>query len=541
MKPPYRVLYSNDTTNILTCQSPFNPKPGLQPDPETGKWGYHPSPFTAKMLEATVDETAGMGIDVHLLQPGVGWVPWWKSTIYPYEQHIAFMKAHTGMDPAADPFATYMAAGGDMVEVFTRRCRRHGMAPFISLRLNDSHGHEFLSLPPAEIPSWAWHCFSPVHVEHPEWRLRADLNDWSGRVLNWAIPAVRAHKFAFIKELIEGYDLDGFELDYLRHCNFFRPEETTHDERIAIMVGFVREVRAVLDRREARDGRHRWLGVRIPAYLGTHDALGIDVRAFADTGVELFNLSHYYFTEQFGDHAAIRQLAPDAAMYVEMCHTTHVGPHVNDESGYDQFSFRRTTPAQFYTTAHLAYARGLDGVSTFNFVYYRPHGAGPRGPFNEPPFAIHRGCADPAFVARQPQHYFLAPIWNEPPAPRPLNDPTEPWNPRKIAPGEAMTLTLDLAPPTGGWQRAGRLRLQADEELGESRWQCRFNGVSLTETGERTEPYENPYPPLLGTDEQHRAWVVPAVLLADGENTVRLTYTRGDRTVRVMFVDLAVA
>jgi hypothetical protein len=546
-KAPYRVLYSNDTSNILTCQSPFNPRPGAQPDPETGKRTYRPSPFTAEMLEASVDETAGVGINAHLLQPGLGWVAWWKSAAYPFEEHIRFMKARTGMDPAADPLAAYTAAGGDMVDVFVSRCRRRGLAPFVSLRLNDSHGHEFVGMSRADIPGWAWQALSPTHVEHPEWRLSADLDDWGGRVLNWAIPEVRAHKFAFIRELIEGYDLDGLELDFMRHCKFFRQEETTREERRAIMSSFVCEVRAVLERREARDGRHRWLCVRIPAILSTHDALGIDVGAFAEAGAEMFNLSHYFFTAQFGDHAAIRKLAPQAAMYLEMCHTTRAGPDVRDDmpppkwrSGYDLFTYRRTTPTQFYTTAHLAYARGLDGVSTFNFVYYRPHGIAARGPFNEPPFEIHRGCADPAFVARQPQHYFLAPTWNDPPALRPLNDPAQPWEARPIAPGETATFTLDLAPPQEGWRQGGRLRIQADADLGNSRWTARFNGADLAETADRAEPYSNPYPPLLGTPAQHRSWTVPASLLKDGINAIEIAMTAGDAPIKLVFLDLAV-
>ena len=75
---PYHVLFSSDTTNILTCKSPYNERAGLRLDPAKGKPTYHPCGFDASKLEVTVDETAGMGADVHMLQPGMGWVPWWK-------------------------------------------------------------------------------------------------------------------------------------------------------------------------------------------------------------------------------------------------------------------------------------------------------------------------------------------------------------------------------------------------------------------------------------------------------------------------------
>ena len=34
-----------------------------------------------------------------------------------------------------------------------------------------------------------------------------------------------------------------------------------------------------------------------------------------------------------------------------------------------------------------------------------------------------------------------------------------------------------------------------------------FNGVELAETPDRSEPYANLYSPLLGTPEQHHAWM----------------------------------
>src|SRR5271170_699039 len=115
MKPPFKVLYSNDTTNIEQCTSPFN----------NIRWTHKgpPKPFTARMLEATVDETVGTGIDVHLLQPGGGWVPWWKSKIYPFADHVKFMKERYGREPTDSGFAKFMAEGGDITQVFLDRCR----------------------------------------------------------------------------------------------------------------------------------------------------------------------------------------------------------------------------------------------------------------------------------------------------------------------------------------------------------------------------------------------------------------------------------
>ena len=75
-KTPFRVLFSNDTTNITSNTSPFH------------KRGEH---FTEDKLRASVDETAG-NCDVHMLQPGGGRVPWWKSKVAPADEYYRWLQ-----------------------------------------------------------------------------------------------------------------------------------------------------------------------------------------------------------------------------------------------------------------------------------------------------------------------------------------------------------------------------------------------------------------------------------------------------------------
>ncbi|MBI5821983.1 MAG: hypothetical protein HZA88_23665 [Verrucomicrobia bacterium] len=508
-KPPFRVLYSNDTTNTLSCVC---------------SWHKKGEPFRAAQLAASVDEVAGTGVDAHLLQPGVGWIPWWKSKVYPAEEHYRWFTERTGLE--ADSFGKYMLAGGDMVKVFIERCRKTGQTPFISLRMNDGHHLENAGAKDRRAV-WA----SKFYVEHPEYRLGPDPAKWEQHVLNWAIPEVRAHKFAFIRELCENYDFDGFEMDFMRHYSYFQLDKTTREQRCGIMTAFVRQVRELLDR-TARDGRRRWLCARVPAYISAHDALGMDLPAMVEAGLDMINLSASYFTVQQTDLAAIRRSVPQAAVYLEMCHSIWNGRKPVGK-GYDTFPFRRATPEQFYTAAHLAYARGADGVSAFNFVYYREHGGPGRGPFAEPPFHVFKHLGDRSWLAQQPQHYFLASGWGNPFAkPSVL--------PRKMKAGQTETFTLDLAPPAGGWQRGGRLRIQDEDSLGESRWTARLNGKELVATDDVSEPYPNPYPPMLGKPDEMRAWKVPPSLLKEGPNRFEFTMAEG-KPVKLSFLDLAVA
>ena len=95
-----------------------------------------------------------------------------------------------------------------------------------------------------------------------------------------------------------------------------------------------------------------------------------------------------------------------------------------------------------------------------------------------------------------------------------------------------------MAPPSGGWAKPGRLRIQASEDLGNSRWTCSFNGQQLTETPDRSEPYANPYPALLGGPKNHRAWLVPPGLPRDGANQIELSLQEGSPG-KIVFLDLA--
>lgn len=491
-------------------------------------------------MEATVDETAGIGIDVHILQPGMGWVPWWKSQSYPIADHVKFLKERFGLDVSQmDGFSQYVASGGDIVQVFVDRCRKHGITPFVSLRLNDGHGHEFTKMRDNgdEIPTWASMCLSPTHIEHPEWRIGPNLNDWDQRSLNWAIPEVREIKFAYIREIVEQYDIDGFELDFMRHTSFFNLSQTPEDERIAIMADFARRVRELLDRTES-PGRHRWLCARIPGLVDVHTRLGIDVRRMADAEVDMFNVTsgNGFFTEHQMDLSDIRDAAPECSFYLEMTHHSRQGDFATSKHTYDSSIQRLTTPQQFYTGAHLAYERGYSGVSTFNFVYYREHGIGleSRGPFTEPPFEVFNQLSEKDWLAQQTQHYILADAWNRPPS-------VKRQLPRALLSGVCRhsAFHLDMAPPIGGWKQPGRLRIQSPENLTGRKIEAVWNSVDLMPTEDRSGPSDSRWPQLLGTPEQHRAWNVPANIIRDGVNYLDLRLCEGP-PVEIVFLDVAI-
>ncbi|MDR0352341.1 MAG: hypothetical protein LBI02_02940 [Opitutaceae bacterium] len=515
---PYRVVYSNDTTHILACTSPYH---------KQGE-GFRP-----EMLESSVDEVSGL-VDAHFLQPGVAWVPWWKSAVYPAREHYRWFEERYGVPP--DTWGEYMLAGGDLVELFVQRCRFRKQAPFVSLRLNDVHYKEYVNAPKGTpISIYASQGLSRFYEQNQKWRIGDNMDDWMLRGLNWAVPEVRAHKFAFLEEICANYDIEGIELDFMRYFSYFQLNRTTPRERCAIMTAFVADARTMLDRTTRAGRGRRWLAARVPALTVTHDILGIDLPAMVEAGLDVATLSTNYFATQQSDLPAIRKSIPSATVLNEVTHVVSVGkpvklPGAREGDFYDTRRDRRATPQLLATAAHLAYANGADGVSVFNFPYYREYGVPHQGPFSEPPLHMLGLLGERdrlALIARQ--HYILTPGWRGPGFKQPL--------PRAFTAGEPETFVLNFSPPVTGWRNVGRLRIQGESSLGISSWSIRLNGYALRSTPDVSEPYANIYTQQLGSPGELRAWFVRPDALVAGVNTLEIMLEKGSAP-RITCIDL---
>jgi hypothetical protein len=146
----------------------------------------------------------------------------------------------------------------------------------------------------------------------------------------------------------------------------------------------------------------------------------------------------------------------------------------------------------------------------------------------EPPYHVFNIIRDPELVAQQPQHYYL---WRTD-----AND--------KRFSGISFisdSWEIDMDPPTGGWQQDGRLRIQsaeADAFLTQT-WRVSLNGHLLTSSSDISEPYPSPYQEgLAPSDDYIRAWNVPASILVDGINEIKIEKDFMDGTPS--FLDIAI-
>jgi hypothetical protein len=164
--------------------------------------------------------------------------------------------------------------GLDAYAVWIARCREKQISPWLSMRMNDVHD---VDDPISYIHSSFW-------VKHPEyWRVPGSTGSWVDRALDYGIPEVREHHMAFVRELLERYDPDGLELDWMRFGYHFKPGR--EKEGAEILTGFMREVRALTKEWSSKRGHSIKLGARVPAHPDAAVGLGMDGVAWAREGL----------------------------------------------------------------------------------------------------------------------------------------------------------------------------------------------------------------------------------------------------------------
>ena len=161
--------------------------------------------------------------------------------------------------------------------VLAADCRQRGIPFFGRVRMN-SH-----------------YVIDPVHPGYGRFRReRPDLligrpgETLPEKSLEWAIRTGKDFAFAEVRdymetvicETFERFDVDGVELDFMRHPGWFRVEEARANAYL--MTDLVRRVRDRLRRAGEARGRKLWAIVRVPPTLADSLRTGLDVAAWID-------------------------------------------------------------------------------------------------------------------------------------------------------------------------------------------------------------------------------------------------------------------
>ncbi len=180
------------------------------------------------------------------------------------------------------------------------------------MRMNDIH----------DVPNTKSYMHTSFWVEHPEfWRVPNDTSGgWTVRALDFGHPEVREFTMDFVKELLERYDPEGLELDWMRFGWHFKAGEEAAGAEI--LTQFMREVRALTKAWGEKRGHEIKLGARVPAHPDAARGLGMDGVRWAKEGlVDMlvpcpfwtssdFDIPVELWREQLGDAAEKIVIAP---------------------------------------------------------------------------------------------------------------------------------------------------------------------------------------------------------------------------------------
>ncbi|MCX6991943.1 MAG: hypothetical protein NT011_02250 [Kiritimatiellaeota bacterium] len=251
-----------------------------------------------------------------------------------------------------------IAQGTDPLQVMVDFCKAKDIEIFWSMRMNDTHDYSWT-------PEKGYPLFPKLKEQHPEWLLGSYSNKppygaWSG--VNYALPEVRDYCYRFFEEVCQNYNVDGVEMDFCRHLQYFPSVSNggqASDKDREMMTELLRRIRTMTEREGLKRGRPFLIAARAPDSAEYSRNLGLDIKQWMKEGlIDCFIGSDYFQLNQYGYQVDL------AHKYGVKCYPglsdTRVGGF---GKGGDQ---QRASDASYKARAMNVFAQGGDGVYIFN-------------------------------------------------------------------------------------------------------------------------------------------------------------------------------
>ena len=413
---------------------------------------------------------------------------------------------------------------GGPVTVISRLCREAGMRFFPSVRMNEHYDIDEAA------PNYGRlrRGHPELLIGHADGELPPGTLEWGIRTgLNYAEAGVRAHMLKILFELIDRFDIDGIELDFMRHPAFFRIEQAFAHRYLA--TDLVRRVRSRLDEAGAARGRRLELAVRVPPTLADSRRIGLDAGLWMREGLADILIAGGGFIPFETPVASFVEEARGTGCRVLGCFEA-LRPMLNRDE-------MRAAAARYW-------ALGIDGLYFFNY-YSMP---------NEWKREFVAELADPAKLAGGNRRYQVDRSGRELPDSQlgfsffnAIPRAQLPVRLQETVPGRGTSLAIDLSGEDPAAAASAVLGLSFETSgdgvpAGQRTVSLAINGHRLdweegaapaaawTET--RYDADWNEYPSRLAETpleaEEQVEFAVPPSLLAPGTNRVEIALEKGD-------------
>ena len=370
-----------------------------------------------------------------------------EGTTAGYESTVREQQRYWETGETAAGLARAIAAGNDPPRVAVAEAHARSLEVFYSFRIN---GHED-SYIPAEVPAFK--------KDNPEFTLKGEVPDKVWAALNFAVPAVREQRLAVIREVLDKYDFDGIEIDWLRSPYYF-PQHREYRYRY-LLTDMMRAFRRMVDERSRELGRPLALAARVGESIEASLMDGLDVETWAREG--LLDILVLGSGATVCDIAGFRRLTAGTKIRIYPCIYAY---------GHGPSAYAHPYPAEIVRAIAANYrAQGADGVYTFNW------GAGPQPLLREIGASATLAETDKLFIAEI--GYDKAP---DPYYPHSFLFSPLPAELRQVHADTPLSVPLDVADPVqaaAGTLAELRLRVMLENATATDRVALSLNGHEL--------------------------------------------------------------
>ena len=433
--PQPRIMFENDSRHTLTYM-------------------YEP-PIQKEEYEAAIDELLGTPVEALVFNLGYG-----NAFLHGTE-----VGDRWGPDAAAtEPFRP---GGGRQWEhlVFHRAYRNakklidEDNDP-LHIICNHAHANGMLVYPSLQVQA--------AGLPHLSLGARGDLDpDFPGfNLADFKHGEVRDQRFALIEEVVNKYDVDGFELNLNHYAGggFFHPDEV--EEGRVIMTEWVGRIRDAL-RKSKPDAE---LAVRVPTSIEACLSLGFDLGVWAGQGIVDILMG-----ENFGLTSIVDPTA-DFRPLMEVARGSACRVHAIIRNNLDTDRLDVAPIEMMRATASNYWAQGVDGLCPVHWYGNWPYG---------PPFYEQmRELPHPHVMAVRDKFYSIP----TPPGRSQGQMITESGItmqlPADLEVGKTVRLNLPISDDLPRWDRVGRvhevlLRIRVMRATEVDRFRFALNGVEL--------------------------------------------------------------
>ncbi len=179
-------------------------------------------------------------------------------------------------------------------------------------------------------------------------------------------PEVRDDIVRMVEDICQRYDVDGIELDFIRHPLFFRPNlegKPVQPQHVAMMTDMVRKIRAVTEQQSLRRGRPILVLVRAPLSVQSCLDIGLDIRAYLEQDlIDILIAGQDYI--QMAVASSLKDMVDLAHQYQVPAYALLVPPKPYDRYRYDNRAW--------WAAAMNRWHWGADGIYLFNLFPSEP-------------------------------------------------------------------------------------------------------------------------------------------------------------------------